>query len=58
MNSPIPNDELIDVITQILNYMDKDQQLKKDLETCDILHSNRELSNNKLKVKRKLNEEI
>ena len=37
-------DELIDILTQIFDLLQKDQQLNQDSETYDILFSNRELS--------------
>ena len=44
-------DELTDVITQLLSFFEKDQQLIKDLQTFQALISNRELSMNKIKNK-------
>ena len=44
-------DEAMDIIDQIFEFLDKDIQLKKDLETYDIMYSNRELSKNKLESK-------
>ncbi len=48
------NEEFGDVIQQLLNYFEKDPLLKNDLETCDVLSSNRELSTNKISVKKAL----
>ncbi len=39
------------IIDQIFEFLDKDEQLKKDLETYDIMNSNRELSINKIELK-------
>ena len=44
-------DEAMDIIDQIFEFLDKDIQLKKDLETYDIMYSNRELSKNKIELK-------
>ena len=44
-------DEAMDIIDQIFEFLDKDIQLKKDLETYDIMYSNRELSRNKIESK-------
>tara|TARA_B100000287_G_scaffold384746_1_gene391464 strand:- start:1845 stop:2228 length:384 start_codon:yes stop_codon:yes gene_type:complete len=44
-------DEAMDIIDQIFQFLDKDVQLKKDLETYDIMYSNRELSKNKIESK-------
>ncbi|MBE97756.1 MAG: transcriptional regulator [Flammeovirgaceae bacterium] len=44
-------DEAMDIIDQIFEFLDKDIQLKKDLETYDIMYSNRELSKNKIESK-------
>ena len=44
-------DEAMDIIDQIFEFLDKDFQLKKDLETYDIMYSNRELSKNKIESK-------
>lgn len=52
------NDEFDDVITQLLKFFEKDVTLKKDLETCDILSSNRELSTSKIKVRRNFRENL
>ena len=41
-------DEVIVMIEQIFEFLKKDPTLKKDLETYNILNSNRELSINKL----------
>ena len=44
-------EEALDIIDQIFEFLDKDIQLKKDLETYDIMYSNRELSKNKIESK-------
>ena len=44
-------EESMDIIDQIFNFLDKDNQLKKDLETYDIMYSNRELAINKIELK-------
>ena len=41
-------DEVLDVITQIFTYLNKDSVLLNDLKTFDILDSNRELAITKL----------
>jgi ArsR family transcriptional regulator, arsenate/arsenite/antimonite-responsive transcriptional repressor len=41
-------DEATDFINQIFNYLERDSNLQKDLETYRILYSNRELAVNKL----------
>ncbi len=45
-------DELMDIITQMLKFVEKDALLINDLETCKVLLSNRELAQNKV-VKQK-----
>lgn len=52
------NDEFGDIISQLLNFFEKDPQLKNDLETCDVLKSNRELSTSKINVKKLLRENL
>ncbi len=52
------NDEFGEIITQLLNYFEKDPLLKNDLETCDVLNSNRELSTSKINLKKLLREKI
>lgn len=44
-------DEALDIIDQIFEFLDKDEQLKKDLEAYDIMYSNRELARNKIEIK-------
>ena len=44
-------EEALDIIDQIFEYLDKDEQLKKDLEAYDIMYSNRELARNKIEIK-------
>ncbi|MEP2024364.1 MAG: metalloregulator ArsR/SmtB family transcription factor [Reichenbachiella sp.] len=40
-------EEVMGMVSQIFKFLNKDQQLQKDLETLKVLHSNRELSINK-----------
>jgi ArsR family transcriptional regulator len=44
-------EEAMDIIDKIFNFLDKDTQLKEDLETYDIMYSNRELAINKIELK-------
>ena len=44
-------EDALDIIDQIFEFLDKDEQLKKDLEAYDIMYSNRELSRNKIELK-------
>ena len=44
-------EEALDIIDQIFDFLDKDEQLKKDLEAYDIMYSNRELARNKIEIK-------
>lgn len=44
-------EEAADLLDQVFLYLDKDPVLLKDLETYRILFSNRELAENKLKLK-------
>ena len=44
-------EETLDIIDQIFEFLDKDEQLKKDLESYDIMYSNRELARNKIEIK-------
>jgi ArsR family transcriptional regulator len=44
-------EETLDIIDQIFEFLDKDDQLKKDLETYDTMYSNRELAKNKIELK-------
>tara|TARA_B100001029_G_C14897115_1_gene358774 strand:+ start:364 stop:744 length:381 start_codon:yes stop_codon:yes gene_type:complete len=44
-------EEAMDIVDQIFEFLDKDGQLIKDLETYDIMYSNRELSRNKIELK-------
>ena len=41
-------EEVIDFVGQIFEFLTKDSRLEKDLETFEIMYSNRELSLNKL----------
>jgi len=43
-------EEALDLIEQIFKSLEKDKQLEKDIEVYDIMHSNRELSKNKLDI--------
>ncbi len=43
-------EEALDLVEQIFKSLEKDQQLGKDIEVYDIMHSNRELSKNKLDI--------
>ena len=44
-------EEALDIIDQIFEFLDKDEQLKKDLEAYDVMYSNRELARNKIEIK-------
>ena len=44
-------EEALDISDQIFEYLDKDLQLKEDLETYDIMFNNRELAVNKIELK-------
>jgi|TARA_B100000902_G_scaffold25448_1_gene30564 ArsR family transcriptional regulator len=44
-------EEALDIIDQIFEFLDKDEQLKKDLEAYDNMYSNRELARNKIEIK-------
>lgn len=44
-------DEVKDIIELIFNFLSKDQILLGDLETFEVMHSNRELAVNKIKDK-------
>ena len=44
-------EEALDIIDQIFEFLDKDEQLKKDLEVYDNMYSNRELARNKIEIK-------
>ena len=43
-------EEALDIIDQIFEFLDKDEQLKKDLEVYDNMYSNRELARNKIET--------
>ncbi|SDL76119.1 DNA-binding transcriptional regulator, ArsR family [Catalinimonas alkaloidigena] len=45
-------DEVLDMVNQLLKYVEKDQVLQKDLEIYQILYSNRELAANRLHNRR------
>ena len=44
-------EEALDIVDQIFEFLDKDEQLKKDIEAYDIMYSNRELARNKIEIK-------
>ena len=44
-------EEALDIVDQSFEFLDKDEQLKKDLEAYDIMYSNRELARNKIEIK-------
>ena len=44
-------EEAMDIVDQIFEFLDKDEQLKKDLEAYDIMYSNRELARNQIEIK-------
>ena len=44
------NDEVFDMVDKLLSYLTKDPVLQKDIDTFNILYSNRELAANKLKT--------
>ena len=44
-------EEALDIIDQIFEFLNKDDQLKKDLDTYDTMFSNRELAKNKIELK-------
>jgi len=44
-------EEALDIIDQIFEFLDKDDQLKKDLDAYDTMFSNRELAKNKIELK-------
>ncbi len=41
-------EEVYDVISQLVDFVEKDRQLEKDIETYDTLLNNRELAQNKI----------
>lgn len=41
-------EEVQDIVSQIFSFLNKDTVLQRDIETFEILHSNRELSVNKM----------
>lgn len=45
-------DEVYEIISQIFKFLNRDQSLLKDLETYNVLYSNRELALNKPEVQR------
>jgi ArsR family transcriptional regulator len=44
-------EEVLNIVTQMIQFLEKDARLQKDLELYTILNSNRELANNKLASK-------
>lgn len=44
-------DEVVDILTQIFKFLHRDNQLQQDLSIFDTMHSNRELSINKMNYK-------
>lgn len=44
-------EEVYEIVHQIIKFLEKDQQLKKDLEVYQILFSNRELAANKVQAR-------
>ncbi len=44
-------DEVYDMVTQMIEFLNKDMQLQKDQEVCHVMSSNRELAANKLAAK-------
>lgn len=45
-------DEVYEIVRQVIKFLEKDQQLKHDLEVYQILFSNRELAANKVNKKK------
>jgi len=45
-------DEVIEIISQILSFVEKDNQLEMDIDTYKTLYSNRELAINNIKLNR------
>jgi DNA-binding transcriptional ArsR family regulator len=45
-------DEVLDMVTQLIKFIEKDPKLQKDLETYKVLFSNRELAAYNLKNKK------
>lgn len=48
-------EEVKDLLSQAFRFVEKDQQLQKDLETFKVMYSNRELALNKLHNRRWVN---
>ena len=44
-------EEVIDIISQILSFVEKDSQLIQDIDTYNTLYSNRELAVNNITIK-------
>lgn len=44
-------EEVYEIVKQVIKFLEKDQQLRDDLEVYQILFSNRELAANKIKSK-------
>ena len=45
-------DEVYEIVKQIIKFLEKDQQLRNDLEVYQILFSNRELAANKVQSRK------
>ncbi len=45
-------EEVYEIVRQVIKFLEKDQQLRDDLEVYQILFSNRELAANKVKSKK------
>ena len=45
-------EEAYDIVSQIFSYLNKDVTLTSDLNTFEVLYSNRELAKNKLDIKK------
>jgi ArsR family transcriptional regulator, arsenate/arsenite/antimonite-responsive transcriptional repressor len=48
-------DEVLDIVGQLFNFLNKDLTLLNDLETYKVLYSNRELAKYKLHLKKWIN---
>lgn len=44
-------EEVFDILTQMFKFLNKDSVLQRDLQHFDVMHSNRELSINKIEKK-------
>ena len=45
-------EEVYEIVKQVIKFLEKDQQLRNDLEVYQILFSNRELAANKVQIKK------